>query len=773
MVFLSFSSISGNKFRLNIDPNMTPRETSRIICKQLGIPNTPIQFFYNDNLIHSSTTFSQLKVTDDSIIFYRIPPKEKQFGISRTSSSSIQNPSERIHFSITPDLIELVNQSVDPRTQRYYTNYDNTIQHEKHLKNRDPKHMDELVKKLVLMGYDEKTSKNALRNNRYNIEMAVESLINSSDNSSSDPFGFSYRRRFREPDVFQLKNSPYKKYAHDMDNNESSFTYSPDEIQQVDTSLAEEEQKLRDAENKKKSIRENMEEILSQIPVDDGSMRREIEQETANQISKINREITTARKKIEDLSYKQRCMREHKDYRNPDAYRRRQMLSFRRRYYYGDDMDPLPSHFDEYGDYRPFPDDEPYLMRFRRPVEHNDDNEHSESPFAHPKNKNPQTKPQPLKDKLIDEPIHDDGSAEETLSFRMVFEDFDDDPQPETAKNKRNQNKSCKKKQPNLKPTKGKKSGQADNTRPKSTPQQNKEWSQQKKSNQKPKYQPPRSYSNKSNSGSNEPPQRKFAESRPPRSSSQLRSNESSNNSEQPQKRTSKWDTYRPSQSSSQSSTGESSDRSTGSNQKRNSSPKWAPYKPYQSSSQSSTEESSNRSTGPKQKRGFSPPKLGPIPIPHSSQSSTEETSNSSGPNQKRNSPPHFSFSISPPKHPEESNSVPKAPPKNLFKQIPKPIPESPPKTPFTIGKPKFSNNDNTKPKPNQPSNPNPPQNEPSSPPRQDSRNQVDILQQELDDDTRRVLRDIASQNNISFYEVCQLYLIADRDIEITRQLLQ
>ena len=320
MVLISFSSISGTKFSINIDESMTPRETSKIICQKLGIPITPIQFFFNNNLIHSSTSFSQLDMKEDSVILYRFPPKEKQAGIFRTSSGSSQLPSERIHFSITPELQNLVQRSTDQRIMKIYSNYYNSIQFEKNQKNRDPKHMSDLVERLVLMGYEEEASKKALRSCHYNVEMAAEMLINSSDNPQPmgpfrSRFGFG-RSRFGLTGINLSENSPYKKYVHNIDNNESTYIYSPDEIKQVESSIREEKAKYSAALKELDAIKSNMEEIISQIPKENQAMISEIKQQTMSQIQIAHKKVCDNKQKLNDLIYKHKCMKEHKDYRN-------------------------------------------------------------------------------------------------------------------------------------------------------------------------------------------------------------------------------------------------------------------------------------------------------------------------------------------------------------------------------------------------------------------------------------------------------------------------
>ena len=305
-----FSSLTGEHFGLELDLESTTYDASVAICKHLGIPFTPLQLFFNNKLVHSSTKFSDLSLNPDSLILYRVVPNEKHHEINKNSSHAYNFTKFLPITSDVDSLIQYSNNTKAEMSNPLYSHYQNSVDFERRQKQRDPRNMQQLINELVSMGYDEESSKKALRNNHYNIQEAAAFLVSPSD-GPVDLISHFMRSRRNQPS----QNSPYHKFfsRDNFMNTRSVYIYSQDEIKQVHDEIETENQAISQLRAELKKIEDTYNEIMG--PDIDNDLRNELEQYSESEKNKITLQIQQKTNSINELTEKYQCMINQEKYK--------------------------------------------------------------------------------------------------------------------------------------------------------------------------------------------------------------------------------------------------------------------------------------------------------------------------------------------------------------------------------------------------------------------------------------------------------------------------
>ena len=171
---LSFRTVTGKIYTIEISPDKTLNDAKSIIKEQHHFDTDNCQFIFGAAILSDTKPVSELKIRPDNYI-------------------AIYNPT-RPRSIRRPDKIEPIPQGVaDPKPVPQYVPTDLTDSPERPTRatttptSDDPPNFNQLVSDLQDMGFPEEQCKQALRATRYNMQAAVDRLLNGSEGSAPPP----------------------------------------------------------------------------------------------------------------------------------------------------------------------------------------------------------------------------------------------------------------------------------------------------------------------------------------------------------------------------------------------------------------------------------------------------------------------------------------------------------------------------------------------------------------------------------------------------------
>lgn len=162
---VKFVSLSGSCIFLEIDDSSISFTVSMKLCEALKIPQKQFIFIFNDKMLTSNTKFSDLKIDENTPVFYKAVEQKRKLGIKEI-----------------PIITNLQKKSIESlesvkRRDGAYKGYLNVIKREEKQSRNDPPRMNKLVESVMQMGYSKDDAIKALRRNNYDTEGAVNDLL--------------------------------------------------------------------------------------------------------------------------------------------------------------------------------------------------------------------------------------------------------------------------------------------------------------------------------------------------------------------------------------------------------------------------------------------------------------------------------------------------------------------------------------------------------------------------------------------------------------------
>lgn len=156
---LSFRTVTGKIFKINIRPDQTLADAKVILQKQEGFETENCQFIYSASILSDSKAVGDLKIIPQTFIVIHCPTRPRPKPVSqKIEAKPVQAPSPQ-PFQQKPE-----SPRQPPRVQSGPAS-------------SDPPNFQDMVSSLTEMGFSQEMCERALRASRYNPEAAVNLLI--------------------------------------------------------------------------------------------------------------------------------------------------------------------------------------------------------------------------------------------------------------------------------------------------------------------------------------------------------------------------------------------------------------------------------------------------------------------------------------------------------------------------------------------------------------------------------------------------------------------
>ena len=220
---IHFMSISGESVKLKVESSSLPATISPLICEKLNRPNRPLNFFRNGKMISNTSKFSELGLHRNDIILFR----------SHDTHRRKRGLKERPDIKLLHKSIEDSLDNTNSTNSRVYGRYINILKKESDLAKKDPPNMKDLIDQVMAMGFSQENAIDSLRKSRFNVQSAVNDLLNKEEQHSTEelevhfPFGFVIKHittNVKPPS----ESSPYHKhFSMERFTNSDDAGYTP------------------------------------------------------------------------------------------------------------------------------------------------------------------------------------------------------------------------------------------------------------------------------------------------------------------------------------------------------------------------------------------------------------------------------------------------------------------------------------------------------------------------------------------------------------------